>query len=58
MIAFSQMKILVSNDDGYQSPGIRILADYLRLTAEVTVVASEATAQGHTVVFVSVRCAA
>lgn len=40
------MKILVSNDDGYQSPGIHILADYLRRAAEVTVVAPDRDRSG------------
>ena len=33
------MHILLSNDDGYQSPGIQVLAKYLRQMADVTVVA-------------------
>ncbi|SDX78086.1 5'-nucleotidase [Allochromatium warmingii] len=35
------MKILVSNDDGYQSPGLIVLADALRTLGEVQVVAPE-----------------
>ena len=35
------MRILVSNDDGYQAPGIRCLADYLQEIAEVEVVAPD-----------------
>lgn len=35
------MKILISNDDGYQAPGIRCLAEHLRQIAEVVVVAPE-----------------
>lgn len=35
------MKILVSNDDGYQSPGLIVLADALRTLGEVRVVAPE-----------------
>lgn len=33
------MHILISNDDGCQSPGLKILADYLGRIADVTVVA-------------------
>ena len=33
------MKILISNDDGYQAPGIHALAKALSDVAEVTVVA-------------------
>ncbi len=40
------MRILVSNDDGYQAPGLRVLAEYLRQTAEVTVVAPERDRSG------------
>ncbi len=35
------MKILLSNDDGYQAPGLRILHAELSLIADVTVVAPE-----------------
>jgi 5'-nucleotidase len=35
------MKILVSNDDGYQSAGINALADALASIAEVIVVAPD-----------------
>ena len=35
------MRILVSNDDGYFSPGIALLAEALRALGEVTVVAPE-----------------
>lgn len=40
------MRILVSNDDGYQAPGIRCLADALRAIADVTVVAPERNRSG------------
>src|SRR5512140_3709247 len=42
-------RILVTNDDGYRSEGIRALADALRPLGEVTVVApvNEASAIGH-----------
>jgi 5'/3'-nucleotidase len=42
-------RILVTNDDGYFSPGIEALADALRPLGEVTVVApqTEASAVGH-----------
>ena len=42
-------RILVTNDDGYFSPGIRALADALRDLGEVTIVApqTEASAVGH-----------
>jgi 5'-nucleotidase len=40
------MRILVSNDDGYQAPGIRCLAEALRAMAEVTVVAPERNRSG------------
>ena len=41
--------ILVTNDDGVTSPGIRTLADALKALGEVTVVAptQEASAIGH-----------
>ena len=35
------MKILISNDDGYQAPGIVALYEALRTVAEVEVVAPE-----------------
>lgn len=35
------MRILVSNDDGYQAPGLRVLAEALRVLAEVIVVAPD-----------------
>lgn len=35
------MRILVSNDDGYQAPGLRVLAEALRALAEVAVVAPD-----------------
>jgi 5'-nucleotidase len=40
------MHILLSNDDGYQSPGLRILADYLARIAEVRVVAPDRDRSG------------
>lgn len=40
------MRILVSNDDGYFSPGIAALADAMRQFGEVTVVAPEADRSG------------
>ena len=40
------MNILVSNDDGYQAPGLRILAARLREVATVTVVAPIVIAVG------------
>jgi 5'-nucleotidase len=40
------MKILVSNDDGYQSPGLRALADALRALGRVIVVAPERDRSG------------
>jgi len=40
------LRILVSNDDGYFSPGITLLADALRPLGEVTVVAPERDRSG------------
>ncbi len=40
------MRILVSNDDGYFSPGIAALADAMRQFGQVTVVAPEADRSG------------
>src|SRR5437667_1364270 len=42
-------RILVTNDDGYRSDGIRVLADALRACGDVTIVApvQEASAIGH-----------
>lgn len=40
------MKILLSNDDGYQAPGLKILADVLAAIAEITVVAPERNRSG------------
>jgi 5'-nucleotidase len=40
------MKILLSNDDGYQAPGIICLAEHLATLAEVTVVAPERDRSG------------
>lgn len=40
------MRILISNDDGYFSPGITALAEALRSTGEVTVVAPERDRSG------------
>jgi 5'-nucleotidase len=41
MIALSMMKILISNDDGYQAPGIVALYEALKGVAQVEVVAPE-----------------
>ena len=40
------MRILLSNDDGYQAPGLRVLYDALTPLAEVTVVAPERNRSG------------
>lgn len=40
------MHILISNDDGYEAPGIRCLADELGQQAEITVVAPERDRSG------------
>ena len=40
------MKILLSNDDGYQAPGLRALHDSLTAIAEITVVAPERDRSG------------
>ncbi|GAB4359361.1 MAG: 5'/3'-nucleotidase SurE [Gammaproteobacteria bacterium] len=40
------MNILLSNDDGYQAPGLRCLAEALREVAEITVVAPERDRSG------------
>jgi 5'-nucleotidase len=40
------MKILVSNDDGYQAPGILCLVDTLQKFADVTVIAPERNRSG------------
>jgi 5'-nucleotidase len=40
------MKILISNDDGYQAPGILALADALRSIADITVVAPQSNRSG------------
>ena len=40
------MRILVSNDDGFQAPGIRVLADALSAIADVTVVAPDRNRSG------------
>lgn len=40
------MKILVSNDDGYQAPGLRVLAEHLSTLAQVTVVAPDRDRSG------------
>jgi 5'-nucleotidase len=46
---FPRMHILVANDDGILSPGLRVLADACRAVGEVTVVAPdrEQSAQSH-----------
>ena len=40
------MKILISNDDGYQAPGILCLADALSSIADITVVAPDRNRSG------------
>lgn len=40
------MHILISNDDGYQAPGLRCLADSLASVAEISVVAPERDRSG------------
>lgn len=40
------MRILLSNDDGCQAPGLRCLADHLRTVAQVTVVAPDRNRSG------------
>jgi 5'-nucleotidase len=40
------MHILVSNDDGYLAPGLRALADAMRVFGDVTVVAPEQNSSG------------
>ena len=40
------MKILLSNDDGYDAPGLKVLFEYLRDMAEVFVVAPEENKSG------------
>ena len=40
------MHILLSNDDGYQAPGIRVLADALQPLAQLTVVAPDRDRSG------------
>lgn len=40
------MKILISNDDGYQAPGIIALADALSAIAEITVAAPDSNRSG------------
>jgi 5'-nucleotidase len=40
------VRILLSNDDGYQAPGLRALADALRGVAEITVVAPDRDRSG------------
>ena len=40
------MHILITNDDGYLAPGIRILAEYLATIAEITVVAPDRNKSG------------
>lgn len=42
----SNMRVLVSNDDGVDAPGIRVLAESLRAVAEVTVVAPDRDRSG------------
>ena len=40
------MKILLSNDDGYDAPGLKVLFEYLRDIAEAFVVAPEVNKSG------------
>jgi len=40
------MNILLSNDDGYDAPGIKTLANYLRKIAHVTIVAPDRNRSG------------
>ena len=40
------MYILITNDDGYLAPGIRILAEYLSSIAKITVVAPDRNKSG------------
>ena len=40
------MRILLSNDDGYQSPGLSVLANTLSAIAEITVVAPDRDRSG------------
>src|ERR1700744_6627357 len=40
------MRVLVSNDDGVDAPGIRVLADRLSAVGEVTVVAPDRDRSG------------
>ncbi len=49
------MKILITNDDGINAPGIRLLADWAKKLGEVTVVAPkvEQSAMSHAIDFVS-----
>ncbi len=42
----NKMRILISNDDGYQAPGIVCLADHLSNISDVTVVAPERDRSG------------
>ena len=49
------MKILITNDDGINAPGIRLLADWAKKLGEVTVVAPkvEQSAMSHAIDFVN-----
>ena len=40
------MNILLSNDDGYAAPGIKMLASYLKKIANVTIVAPDQNRSG------------
>ncbi|MEY2928948.1 MAG: broad specificity 5(3)-nucleotidase and polyphosphatase, partial [Pseudomonadota bacterium] len=40
------MNILLSNDDGYDAPGIKVLASYLKKIAHVTIVAPDRNRSG------------
>lgn len=48
--------ILISNDDGYHSPGIRKLADIVRPLADVLVVAPERARSGYGCAFSATNC--
>ena len=40
------MRILITNDDGYQSKGIKVLADIMKQYGEVTVIAPKSHQSG------------
>jgi len=45
-IKIPDMKILISNDDGYQAPGLQLLASALSEIAQITVVAPDKNRSG------------